>query len=162
MGRGLVVGLVGLLGWSVACASLDSLSGHGVKVGANMEAYAVAYLEEHDVLEEGERILAYYDATMALSGEDAAILTDRRVMYHKAGRTTSIPLSEVEDVQHRYEPILGDIIDVRGADGTLLHMGDPLDINDIKILASATLFENGLSDMPYAVWVGDPENEPIN
>ena len=47
-------------------------------------------------------------------------------------------------------------------DRATLFDNDPLDINDIKILASATLFENGLSDMPYAVWVGEPENEPIN
>jgi uncharacterized protein Smg (DUF494 family) len=39
---------------------------------------------------------------------------------------------------------------------------DPMEISDIKILASATMFENGSSDLPYAVWVGDLESEPIN
>ena len=47
-------------------------------------------------------------------------------------------------------------------DRATLFDSDPLDISDIKILASATLFENGTSDLPYSVWVGDPESEPIN
>lgn len=47
-------------------------------------------------------------------------------------------------------------------DRATLFDSDPLDISDIKILASATLFENGFSDTSYAVWVGDPESEQIN
>lgn len=47
-------------------------------------------------------------------------------------------------------------------DRATLFDSDPLDISDIKILASATLFENSSSDMPYSIWVGDPESEPIN
>ena len=39
---------------------------------------------------------------------------------------------------------------------------DPVDISEIKLMASAAMFEGGTSDYPYAIWVGDPESEPIN
>ncbi len=39
---------------------------------------------------------------------------------------------------------------------------DPIDLNEIKMMASAAMFDGGSSDYPYAVWVGDPESEPIN
>lgn len=39
---------------------------------------------------------------------------------------------------------------------------DPVDIDEIKLMASAAMFEGGGSEYPYAIWVGDPESEPIN
>lgn len=47
-------------------------------------------------------------------------------------------------------------------DRCTLFDADPLDINEIKALASATMFDMASPDLPYAVWVGDPESEPIN
>ena len=47
-------------------------------------------------------------------------------------------------------------------DRCVLFDTDPLEIDDIKIIASATMFEVGSADLPYAIWVGDPESEPIN
>lgn len=47
-------------------------------------------------------------------------------------------------------------------DRCTLFDADPIDINDIKILASATMFDMASHDLPYAVWIGDPESEPIN
>jgi uncharacterized protein Smg (DUF494 family) len=43
-----------------------------------------------------------------------------------------------------------------------LFVNDPIGLNEMKILASVALFDNGATDFPYAVWVGDPENEPVN
>jgi uncharacterized protein Smg (DUF494 family) len=39
---------------------------------------------------------------------------------------------------------------------------DPIDIGEIKVMASAAMFDGAANDYPYAVWVGDPESEPIN
>lgn len=47
-------------------------------------------------------------------------------------------------------------------DRCALFVNDPIDINEMKILASVAMFDTGSSDFPSAVWVGDPESEPIN
>jgi len=47
-------------------------------------------------------------------------------------------------------------------DRCVLFASDPVDLTDIKMLASAAMFDLGSTDMPFAVWVGDPESEPIN
>ena len=47
-------------------------------------------------------------------------------------------------------------------DRCALFSADPMDVNDIKVLASAAMFDGGSADLPYAVWVGNPENEPIH
>lgn len=47
-------------------------------------------------------------------------------------------------------------------DRCALFVNDPIDISEMKILASVAMFDTGSSDLPYAVWVGDPESEPIN
>ena len=90
----------------------------GVKMNNEMDEYALEYMEEHGLLNEGEEIVAYYDVTMSMDSTEAAILTTERVIYHKNGRTTSIDLDDVVDVQHRYESITGDVIEVRSKSGT--------------------------------------------
>ncbi|MFH1700311.1 MAG: DUF494 family protein [Candidatus Zixiibacteriota bacterium] len=47
-------------------------------------------------------------------------------------------------------------------DRCALFSSDPICIEDIKLFASAAMFETGSSEMPFAIWVGDPESEPIN
>jgi uncharacterized protein Smg (DUF494 family) len=43
-----------------------------------------------------------------------------------------------------------------------LYMNEPIDLNEMKLFASAALFDAGSSEYPNAVWMGDPESEPIN
>jgi hypothetical protein len=92
----------------------------GVKVGNEMEQYALEYIAEHNLLQPGEEVLAYYDATITMDGTEAAILTPNRVIYHKDGNTTSISIQDIEDVSHRYESWLGDIIEIQSASGQLM------------------------------------------
>lgn len=106
-----VAAVVGLFVW------IASQPESGVKLANEMDAYALEYLEEHGMLEPAERLLAYYDVTMAMDGSEAALVTDRRVMYHKGGRTTAIELASVEDVSHREEGLIGDVIEVFAAGG---------------------------------------------
>ncbi len=47
-------------------------------------------------------------------------------------------------------------------DRCALFSSDPIDMTEIKILASAAMFDTGSVDTPFMVWVGDPESEPIN
>ncbi len=47
-------------------------------------------------------------------------------------------------------------------DRCALFVNDPIDIGEMKILASVAMFDTGSSEFPYAVWAGDPDSEPIN
>lgn len=92
----------------------------GVRLGGKVEKYAVRYIEEHEILEPGEKILAYYDATTTLDGSEAAILTDRRLIQYTKGVTESVRLEEVEDIRHRKETLIGDIIEAEDSNGTII------------------------------------------
>jgi hypothetical protein len=109
-------GLVGaaILGFIIWAASGPE---GGVKLANEMDDYALTYLEEHHLMNPDERLVAYYDATVSMKGTEAAILTTKRVVYHKDPRTTAIPLAEVVDVQHSYQSLTGDVIVVHSASG---------------------------------------------
>jgi hypothetical protein len=92
----------------------------GVRVGGEIEEYATEYLQENNVLSDGEQVMAYYDVTLMLDGTEAAILTDQRVIYHRNGKDTAISLDQIADVRHRYESLIGDVIEVDSEDGTMI------------------------------------------
>ena len=92
----------------------------GVRMSNEMEDYALKYIKEHGMLEEGESVVAYYDVTISMDGTEAALLTDRRVLYHINGRNTAIALTEIEDVDHSRETLVGDVIVVTGLSGRIL------------------------------------------
>tara|TARA_B100000795_G_scaffold252256_1_gene221686 strand:+ start:35 stop:454 length:420 start_codon:yes stop_codon:yes gene_type:complete len=84
-----------------------------VRVGSNMEAYALEYLENHEVLYQDEKILAYYDYTISLDGTTAAILTETRLIYHNQETVTSyLLLDEITQIDHYEKSIEGLIIEV--------------------------------------------------
>ena len=89
----------------------------GVRLPNDMEDYALEYLDEHKILEDSEELLAYYDVTMSLDGSEAAILTTKRVIYYKSGRSSAINLDEIEDIRHRKETIIGDILEISATSG---------------------------------------------
>jgi len=90
----------------------------GVRLSNEMEDYAVAYLEDHNLLLEDEALVAYYDTTLSLSGEQAAILTNDRLIFHNhAAPDMVIKLSNVTAIRTWNEGIMGDMIEVDSADG---------------------------------------------
>lgn len=89
----------------------------GVRLANEMEDYALDYIEKHEILEPGESIVAYYDYTISLNGKEAAILTDRRLIYHKREENTVIAHADVADVVHQEESLSGTTIEVYAADG---------------------------------------------
>lgn len=74
-----------------------------------MQSYALDYIAEHNLVEPDETILAYYDATLLMDGSEAAILTDKRLIYHYQGATTSMLVRDIVDIQHRQDSLAGDI-----------------------------------------------------
>src|SRR3954466_16300161 len=100
-------GVLGLLALALLAAGIVWLirtPESGVKMANEMDAYALEYLDKHKILNRGEKLLAYYDATISMNGTEAAILTDERVIAHKNGRDVSIPLRPVPEVRHPPEP----------------------------------------------------------
>lgn len=112
--------VVGVLALVAGVVWISSLPQGGVKLANEMDEYALEYIDDHHLLEPGEELLAYYDVTLRMTGKEAALLTDRRVLYHKDGRTTALPLAQVEGVEHRDEGMLGDVIEVHDAHGRTL------------------------------------------
>lgn len=47
-------------------------------------------------------------------------------------------------------------------DRCMLFGGGPVDTEEMKVLASTAMFDLGTPELPLAVWIGDPESEPIN
>jgi hypothetical protein len=122
VGGCLSIVVIGFLGMVGCIAWLGSTSEGGVKLPHEMDDYALENIDEHGLLEPGEELRAYYDATIAMDGTEAAILTDRRVMYHRDGETTVIALDEIADVDHRRESVVGDVIEVVDRDGQALRI----------------------------------------
>lgn len=89
----------------------------GVKMVNEMDKYALEHIEEHNLLNDSEELLSYYDATISMDGSEAAILTTERVIYYKDNRITAIELKDIDDVQLRNEGMIGDIIEVKDKSG---------------------------------------------
>ena len=122
-----------LVAW---CATLPE---GGVRLANELDDYAIQSMEEHSILEPGEEVLAYYDVTILANGSEAAIVTDRRVVYLKDGRITSIALPDIVAIEHRYESLIGDIIEVEGISGTFMKIEiAPLNLGEtfLRVLRS--------------------------
>ena len=80
----------------------------GVRTGSNMEAYALDYLEQYNILDSNENILAYYDYTLSLDGTTAAILTENRLIYHNKDTATKyFYVDEITEIDHYEKTIEG-------------------------------------------------------
>jgi hypothetical protein len=110
---GLAVGLaiLGLIVWLVSGPE------SGVKMANEMDPYALDYLAKHQILNSSERLVCYYDATVSMDGSESAIVTTERLIYHKDGRTTALALTDVTDIQHHYESLVGDVIVATSSSG---------------------------------------------
>lgn len=123
--KGLLIGCGGLA--AVALAAIVGLGvwimsapEGGVKLANEMDPYALDYIAEHNLLDADEELIAYYDATISMDGTEAALLTTSRVVYHNGGDTTSIPIKDIENINHRYESLIGDVIEIRSTTGQVM------------------------------------------
>ena len=113
----------------------------GVRVSNDMEKYAFEYINDNHLLNDDEKLMAYYDNTIACDGTDAIILTDLRLIHHnKQTKNTSINLEEITKIHHRYESLIGDVIEVYISDGSIFKIEiAPLNNGEtfLKVLNSA-------------------------
>ncbi len=89
----------------------------GVRLVNEMEPYAERYLADHAILEDGESVKAYYDVTIALNATEAAIITDRRVVYHREDRVSEVALDEIAEVVCYTQPLIGYTFLISDLDG---------------------------------------------
>jgi len=94
----------------------------GVRVGNTMEEYAVEYLNEKGLIEPGEQIHAYYDVTMSLDSTECAILTDRRLIYHRNNFNTEIAREDIVDVEDEDLGMMGIGITVEDVHGEVMYI----------------------------------------
>lgn len=112
--------VVGFIIWA------SSLPESGVKMASEMHPYALEYIEKHNLLNDTEALIAYYDGSPLQDSTEAAILTTACVMYHKDGDTVSIDLKDIDDVSIDYMrkgPIAAHIIEVRSKSELRLKIG---------------------------------------
>ncbi len=124
-------------GFSLACGGGDNNG--GVELPNQMSSNDHTHADK--LLKPGEQIRAYYDATIALNGNEAAMVTDQRVVYVIDGRTTDIALADVTAVDHTKDKLTGDVIDVHGTGGQRMRIEiAPFNDGDlfVQILKEAT------------------------
>ena len=87
----------------------------GVRANNNMEKYALEYIENNNILNGREEIIAYYDYTISLSSKECVILTNERIIYHNIHTYTKhILLENIKNINHREHIIDGDVIHIQG------------------------------------------------
>ena len=105
--------------WMLACANLDREQ--GVSLPNQLDEISRGYIRDKGLLQEGETVRAYYDVTVSLDGSEIALITDRRVVYHKDGVTTDLPLADIQDVS-RTQEALSDNFLITGRGGQMLQV----------------------------------------
>jgi hypothetical protein len=73
----------------------------GTRTAANMPERSWQHLESYDVLEPGEPLVAYIDRTPGVNGEEACVITERRVFCHDRGAVESVDLVEISEIELR-------------------------------------------------------------
>src|SRR3954451_24160955 len=101
------LGFVGIL-FLVAMVSLlrfcsRAADAGGVRASNEITTAILDGLEQKKVLLPGEKVLAYYDVTVAGDASDLAMVTSERLVYVKDGRTTAMALADIADVKSRNE-----------------------------------------------------------
>jgi hypothetical protein len=121
---------------ALACSSLNRES--GVCLPNQMDKIAWGYVEQHKMLEPGEKLLAYYDDTVSLDGTRLSVVTNKRLVTYVDGNLQSIGLAEIARVERVDVPLaLG--IQVVGTDGMRLQV-------DIALANGGETFESVLKD----------------
>ncbi len=89
----------------------------GVKLANEIPAYALEQIKSHKILDENEKLIAYYDVSLPVDGSEATILTNERVVYLKDDRSTSIKYDRIIDIKYTDEGWAGDTIVIKSSEG---------------------------------------------
>jgi hypothetical protein len=90
---------------------------NGVLLPNQMEPYAAEYIEKHDLMDDDEKLRAYFDVTIDLDATESYILTDRRVIHHRNGTTSEIALADIEDISVSEDIVGSTVIDITSTYG---------------------------------------------
>jgi len=110
----LVIALIGIVAMGTWLFSGPET---GVKLGNEMDSYALEYLDKNHILKPDEELVAYYDTTLDMDGTEAAILTTKRVIYHKNRGNYEIDLLDIDDIRHKKITLIGDVIEIQSTSG---------------------------------------------
>jgi hypothetical protein len=117
----LVVLCVVMMAASLRAWSRSSEAG-GVRVSNGIPSSALEHLEQRKLLQPGEKVLAYYDATVSGDASELAMVTSERLVYYVDRRATALALADIADVRHHTEPLIGDVIDAATDSGDAIHV----------------------------------------
>jgi hypothetical protein len=137
---GIGCALPGLLGLLACCGFFVYFATGpegGVRVGNTMEEYALEYVEQNQLIDPGENIHAYYDVTIALDSTECAILTDRRLIYHRNNRNTEMACEDIVFVESEDLGMMGDGITAEDVNGNVIYI-------EIAALNNSVVFLNAL------------------
>ena len=91
---------------ALACGGLQRQ--RGVMVSNTLDGEARAELAELELVEEGEEILAFYDASLGMDGSKVALITDRRLVTALDGYPTATDLADIASVEHTFDVVGSD------------------------------------------------------
>tara|TARA_B100000575_G_C23134888_1_gene659064 strand:- start:3095 stop:3520 length:426 start_codon:yes stop_codon:yes gene_type:complete len=100
--------------------SCDLSYSGGVTLQNELPPSVHLYVKNNQILDSNESIVAYYDATITLSNEVSAIITNKSLIYHNNGVNTKMRLSDIVSIDHKKETFIGDVITVESYDGNLM------------------------------------------
>ena len=112
----ILVLLIGGLIW------LGSYPDGGVMLSNEMDKHARKNLESLHVLVPEEELIAYYDPSISQDGAEAAILTTRRIIYHKDAGNETINLADIEDVNFKKGTLASDVIEIHPSSGKTMRI----------------------------------------
>jgi len=137
----LVVMGLGVFGTAVTCVMLMPAGDAegGVRMGNQMEPYALDYIRQKSILNGTEKILCYYDASYDWDATESAILTTERLIYDKPGLSTSMLLGDIAHIDSREDGVMGHIIDVQSSSGDRLRI-------EVALFNDGASFDRALRD----------------
>jgi len=129
----------GVLGVGCGCSSVvtlifflflvwvASLPESGAIPGGQMRGESIDHLRDNGFVEQGERVVYYYDFTLSMNDDEACFFSDRRIVYHRGDQVNAIDWEDVANMQAWED--FGQVIEVSSVDGRYLKCEIPA-LND--------------------------------
>ncbi len=93
------ISFIGLIIWAVTLPP----TAEGAVPGNQMGEASRAHLSSRNLIQPGEEVIYYYDASISLDNSEACFFTDRRITYFLGDRVNSILWTEVQNISGRDE-----------------------------------------------------------
>lgn len=116
-----IVGIVSVVAMVVLIKFCNQMGeSAGVMASNEIPPKVLTSLEKKNLVGPGEKVIAYYDATISGDMSELAMVTSERLVYVNEGRTTSMKLADIADIKSRNESLVGDIIEATSDSGELI------------------------------------------